>query len=100
MLGRLAGTPGDWVQVDDLERELECQASDFDPRTYGHLRLRDLLVALGSRVILEASRDGTVRVRWRLKGNKGKPVPDPVMSITDGGNRDAAPLGRDRREAG
>jgi uncharacterized LabA/DUF88 family protein len=99
-LGRLAGAPGDWVQLDDLERELECQASDFDPRTYGHLRLRDLLVALGSRVILDASRDGTVRVRWRLKGRKGKPAPDPVTSITDGGSPDAAPLGRDQRETG
>lgn len=91
-LGRLAGAPGDWVQLEDLERELECQAPDFDPRTYGHLRLRDLLVALGRRVVLEASVDGAVLVRWRLKGRKGKPAPDPVQSITDGGNPDAAPL--------
>jgi uncharacterized LabA/DUF88 family protein len=98
-LGRLAA-PGDWVRLEELERELECHAPDFDPRTYGHLLLRDLLVALGRRVILQASVDGAVRVRWRLKGSNGKPAPEPVTSITDGSSPDAAPLGRDRREAG
>jgi hypothetical protein len=66
----LAVEPGTWVQLDHLERELERQTTDFDPRSYGHLRLRDLLVALRRPVIVDASRDGVAWVRLRVKSKR------------------------------
>jgi hypothetical protein len=68
----LAVESGTWVQLDHLERELERQTTDFDPRIriYGHLRLRDLLVALKRPVIVDASRDGVAWVRLRVKSKR------------------------------
>jgi hypothetical protein len=83
----LAVEPGSWVLLDHLKRELEHQRNDFDPRTYGHLRLRDLLIALGRPVIVDAPRDGEVRVRLITKKKKANPrVPDKAhMVLADAG---------------
>lgn len=67
-LAQVADEPGSWVAIDELEREIMRKSPNFDPRTYGCLYLRDLLVALGGRVVVEGLRDGDVRVRLRTRG--------------------------------
>ena len=64
---------GSWVQLHLLERELGRQNSDFDPRTYGHLQLKDLLVALKRNVVVDSQKNGQTRIRLKIKKQKAKP---------------------------
>jgi hypothetical protein len=65
-IANLVNNPADWVRIDLLERELERRTNDFDPRTYGHVRLRDLLVALKRPFVVDTPRDSAERVRLRV----------------------------------
>ncbi|RWP58000.1 NYN domain-containing protein [Mesorhizobium sp.] len=65
-IASLIDHPADWVPIDLLERELERRTTDFDTRTYGHVRLRDLLVALQRPFVVDGPRDSTARVRMRV----------------------------------
>jgi len=58
--------PGEWVDLYVLERELERRTTDFDPRTFGCVRLVDLLVELKP-IVVDRSRRTTPRVRLRMK---------------------------------
>lgn len=62
----LVKQPGDWVQIDVLEADLERRTTDFDVRTYGHIRLKDLLVALKRPFVVDTSRGAAARVRLRV----------------------------------
>lgn len=66
----LANPPSEWVDLELLERELERRTTDFDPRTYGHVRLRDLLVALKRPFVVDQSRGARPRVRLRVKKSR------------------------------
>lgn len=65
-IASLIKQPGDWVQIDVLESELERRTTDFDTRTYGHTRLKDLLVALKRPFIVDTSKGAASRVRLRV----------------------------------
>lgn len=65
-MSTLVDDPADWVRIDLLERELERRTTDFDTRTYGHIRLRDLLVALKRPFVVDGPRDSSARVRMRV----------------------------------
>ncbi|MER9831356.1 NYN domain-containing protein [Mesorhizobium sp. M0134] len=64
-IASLVDNPADWVQIDLLERELQRRTTDFDTRTFGHVRLRDLLVALKRPFVVDGPRDSAARVRMR-----------------------------------
>lgn len=75
-IARLVGDDlGDWVQLDLLKRELERQNSDFDPRTYGHLQLKELLVLLKRNIVVDANKNGHARVRLKVKKTRPKHLP-------------------------
>lgn len=65
-IASLVNDPADWVRIDLLKHELERRTNDFDTRTYGHVRLRDLLVALKRPFVVDGPRDSTARVRMRV----------------------------------
>jgi hypothetical protein len=65
-IASLVNDPSEWVRIDLLERELEMQTTDFDTRTYGHVRLRDPLVALKRPFVVDAPRGSAARVRARV----------------------------------
>ncbi|WP_189512552.1 NYN domain-containing protein [Mesorhizobium sp. M2A.F.Ca.ET.043.02.1.1] len=65
-ISTLVDDPADWVRIDLLERELERRTTDFDTRTYGHVRLRDLLIALKRPFVVDGPRDSIGRVRMRV----------------------------------
>ncbi|MER9341809.1 NYN domain-containing protein [Mesorhizobium sp. M0601] len=73
-MASLVDHPADWVAIDLLERELERRSTDFDTRTYGHVRLRDLLVALKRPFVVDGPRDSAGRVRIRLAKSGRKVV--------------------------
>jgi hypothetical protein len=75
-MARLVDHPADWVPIDLLERELESRTTDFDTRTYGHGRLRDLLVALKRPFVVDGPRDSTARVRMRV-AKSGRKIAAP-----------------------
>ncbi|UVK43627.1 NYN domain-containing protein [Mesorhizobium sp. AR07] len=77
-MAMLVDHPADWVPIDLLERELESRTTDFDTRTYGHARLKDLLVALKRPFIVDAPRGSIARVRMRVakSGRKVSPAPN------------------------
>ncbi|WP_287305968.1 NYN domain-containing protein [Mesorhizobium sp.] len=75
-MASLAVEPADWVRIDLLERELESRTTDFDTRTYGHVRLRDLLVALKRPFVVDTPRDAAARVRMRV-AKSGRKIPAP-----------------------
>jgi hypothetical protein len=71
-MASLVDDPADWVRIDLLERELERRTTDFDTRTYGYVRLRDLLVALKRPFVVDAPRDCAARVRMRVAKSKNR----------------------------
>ncbi len=54
----------DWIALGHLGSRLANLASDFDPRTYGHKKLSDLVKSIKS-LQLEREAGGVVRVRLR-----------------------------------
>jgi uncharacterized LabA/DUF88 family protein len=84
---------GSWVQLDLLERELERQHADFDPRNYGHLQLKELLAALKRNVVVDPQKNGQTRVRLKMRKQKTKSrsllgahmAPDEAGSTVSGG---------------
>ncbi|WP_292505842.1 NYN domain-containing protein [Mesorhizobium sp.] len=75
-MASLVDDPADWVGIDLLERELERRTTDFDTGTYGHVRLRDLLVALKRPLVVDTSRDSAARVRMRV-AKSGRKIAAP-----------------------
>jgi hypothetical protein len=74
-----------WVRLDMLQRELLRQNSDFDPRTYGHLQLKELLGALTRNVVVDLQTSGQVRVRLKVKTRRQKrPPADGADRLQDG----------------
>ncbi|MER9022405.1 NYN domain-containing protein [Mesorhizobium sp. M0815] len=71
-IARLVDHPADWVSIHLLQHELESRTTDFDTRTYGHVRLRDLLVALKRPFVVDGPRDSTARVRMRVAKSRRK----------------------------
>jgi hypothetical protein len=53
-----------WVGLGGVGRRLANLASDFDPRTYGHAKLGDLVQATGVFEV-ERSEEGSVRIRLK-----------------------------------
>ncbi|MCV3243289.1 NYN domain-containing protein [Mesorhizobium sp. ZC-5] len=72
VMASLQSSPADWVDVDLLERELEHRFNDFDPRTFGFVRLCDLLIALERRLVVDQSHGQSYRVRLKVKNNRLK----------------------------
>jgi hypothetical protein len=72
MVAKLLDNPTGWVELDLLERALEREHNDFDPRTYGSVHLRDLLIALKRPLIVDEPRGQKARVRLRAKQAKPK----------------------------
>jgi hypothetical protein len=61
-----------WVGLGQVGSQLSNLVSDFDPRTYGHSKLSDLVRAIDS-LELKRSDAGHLRVRLKPDG-KGKPT--------------------------
>jgi uncharacterized protein (TIGR00288 family) len=89
VVASLQTNPAGWVELDLLERELERQLNDFDPRTYGFVRLRDLLIALKRPLIVDEPRGQKPRVRLKSKKPNsrtiGKSNLDGSADNADGG---------------
>lgn len=83
-ISNLVNDPADWVQIDVLERELQRLTTDFDTRTYGHIRLRELLIALKRPFVVDGTRNSArVRLRVARSGRKVRAELTMLNSVLD-----------------
>ncbi|OEO30526.1 Maebl [Devosia insulae DS-56] len=64
-----------WMTLSSIGNRLPILAPDFDPRTYGFKKLRDLVRKVGS-VELKEEEGGRVSIRLKLKPQPAKPSVD------------------------
>jgi len=68
-------TDDGWVTLGQFGQQLLNRFSDFDPRTYGHKKLSDLVRSAGL-FNVQKSPSGTLRIRFRTADAASRPDPE------------------------